>query len=72
MAVALQMRGISLRKFTITSILNDKLKSDGIDLIIVNAGIEGQTTRGHLYNLLHWFPKNSKFQTKILYLLYRN
>ena len=51
-------------EFTITSILNDKLKSDGIDLIIVNAGIEGQTTRGHLYNLLHWFPKIPNFKPK--------
>ncbi len=51
-------------EFTITSFLNDKLKSNGIDLNIVNAGIEGQTTRGHLYNLLHWFPKIPNFKPK--------
>ena len=26
--------------------------------------IEGQTTRGHLHNLLHWFPKIPNFKPK--------
>ena len=51
-------------KFTITSILNQKFKLNNIDLNIVNAGIEGQTTRGHLYNLKHWFPKIPDFNPK--------
>ena len=51
-------------EFTITEYLNKLLKENYYDLKILNAGIEGQTTRGHLYNLLHWFPKIPNFKPK--------
>lgn len=53
-------------KFTITEILNQKLRKKNIDLIIYNAGIEGQSTRGHIYNHKYWFPKIKNFEPKFL------
>ena len=48
-------------EFTITGLINKKLSEDGINLEIVNAGIEGQSTSGHIYNFEKWFPKLKKF-----------
>ena len=53
-------------KFTITNYLNEKLKSNNFNLKIVNAGIEGQSTRGHINNLKHWFPKIKNLSPKYL------
>ena len=46
---------------TITGFLNDKLKKDKIDIKIINAGIEGQSTFGHIYNFQNWFPRLKGF-----------
>ena len=54
---------------TITGNLNTLLKSEGYDFKITNAGIEGQTTFGHIYNFKHWFPKLKDFSPK-LYIFY--
>ena len=35
---------------TITGFLNQKLEKDKIEIEIINAGIEGQSTFGHIYN----------------------
>ena len=35
--------------------------SKGYDFKITNAGIEGQSTVGHIYNFRHWFPKLKDF-----------
>ena len=51
-------------EFTITENLNQLLKKKGYDLTVVNAGIEGQTTYGHIYNFKHWFPKIKNFSPK--------
>lgn len=37
-----------------------------IDVDIVNAGIDGQSTIGHIWNFQNWFPKLNNFQTKYI------
>jgi len=56
-------------EFTITGYLNTLLKNNGYNFKIINAGIEGQTTYGHIYNFEHWFPKLNNFSPK-LYIFY--
>ena len=46
---------------TITGFLNKKFKEDKIDIRVTNAGIEGQSTFGHIYNFQNWFPKLKGF-----------
>jgi len=43
-------------EYTITGLLNKKLKKD-LNKKIINAGIEGQSTIGHIYNFEKWFSK---------------
>ena len=57
------------RELTITENLNVLLKERGYKFNIVNAGIEGQSTYGHIYNFKHWFPKLKDFSPK-LYIFY--
>ena len=45
------------------------LKKNGYNFKITNAGIEGQSTVGHIYNFKHWFPKLKDFSPK-LYIFY--
>jgi len=52
--------------YTITGYLNLKLKTYGNKLTITNAGIEGQSTRGHIVNFEKWFPKLKNFKPKIV------
>ena len=56
-------------EFTITHNLNSLLKKNGYNFKIINAGIEGQSTVGHIYNFKHWFPKLKNFSPK-LYIFY--
>tara|TARA_X000000368_G_scaffold271715_1_gene215401 strand:- start:737 stop:1810 length:1074 start_codon:yes stop_codon:yes gene_type:complete len=49
-------------KFSIVEILNKKFKKDNIDLRIINAGIEGQSTVGYIANFKFWFPKLKDFK----------
>ena len=53
-------------KFTIIGYLNESLKNNNYNIKIVNAGIEGQSTRGHINNLKHWFPKIKKLAPKYI------
>ena len=53
-------------EFTITGYLNKNLKENGIDIKIINAGIEGQSTRGHLSNFQDWFPRLKGFAPKYI------
>ena len=46
-------------EYTITGLLNEYLKKTNKE--IINAGIEGQSTRGHIYNFEKWFPKLKGF-----------
>ena len=55
-------------KYTITEILNQKLSQKNIKIKILNAGIEGQSTRGHLSNLKYWFPRLKDFKPR--YIIY--
>ena len=53
-------------EFTITGYLNKNLKENGIDIKIINAGIEGQSTRGHISNFQDWFPRLKGFAPKYI------
>ena len=48
-------------EFTIVGFLNKKFEEKGSKLKIINAGIEGQSTMGHISNFKHWFPKLKNF-----------
>ena len=54
--------------FTITGLINNKINKETKDIELFNAGIEGQTTRGHMANLKFWFPRLKNFKPK--YLIY--
>ena len=56
-------------EFSIVENLNVLLKKNGYNFKIINAGIEGQSTNGHIYNFKHWFPKLKDFSPK-LYIFY--
>ena len=47
-------------EYTITGLLNKKLKKE-LNKEIINAGIEGQSTIGHIYNFEKWFSKLQSF-----------
>ena len=51
---------------TITGYLNEFLRKKNSSLKIINAGIEGQSTRGHLFNLNYWFPRLPNFKPEII------
>ncbi len=38
-------------------LLGDNLKSDGVELTVVNAGVDGQSSFGHIKNFDLWFSK---------------
>ena len=52
-------------EFTITGNLNFLLKKNGYNFKITNAGIEGQSTYGHIHNFKNWFPKLENFSPKL-------
>ena len=56
-------------EFSIAENLNILLKKNDYNFKIINAGIEGQSTYGHIYNFKHWFPKLKNFSPK-LYIFY--
>ena len=51
---------------TITGYLNKKLAQEKKKIKFVNAGIEGQSTLGHIYNFENWFPKLKNFKPKYI------
>ena len=51
---------------TITEFLNKKILQKNINLKIINAGIEGQSTLGHIFNFQVWFPKLEEFKPKYI------
>jgi len=53
-------------KQTITEFLNKKILQKNINLKIINAGIEGQSTLGHISNFQVWFPKLEQFKPKYI------
>ena len=53
-------------EFTITGYLNEKLRNNNYNFKIINAGIEGQSTVGMIYNFRTWFPKLKDFKPKVI------
>jgi len=53
-------------EFTITGYLNKNLKNNNYKIKLINAGIEGQSTVGIIYNFRNWFPKLKNFSPKII------
>jgi len=51
-------------RFSIVERINQKLKKDGINLNIINSGIEGQSTTGYIANFKFWYPKLENFKPK--------
>ena len=56
-------------KLTWTYLLQKKLNKKGLKIKIANAGVDGQSTLGHIYNFDLWFKKIPNFKPKI-FLLY--
>ena len=54
------------RSLSIVGNLNKRLSNKNINLKIVNAGIEGQSTLGHLNNFSTWFKKLENFNPKVI------
>ena len=54
------------RNLSIVGNLNKRLSNKNINLKIVNAGIEGQSTLGHLNNFSTWFKKLENFNPKVI------
>lgn len=53
---------------TYQAVLRDLFRKEGRNLSIANAGIDGQSTIGHIHNFSSWFNKVSNLRTK--YILY--
>ena len=53
-------------EFTITGYLNKNLKNNNYKLELINAGIEGQSTVGIIYNFTNWFSKLKNFSPKVI------
>ena len=51
---------------TWTEKLEKKFIEDGNDIEIVNAGIDGQSTIGHIYNFKKWFPEVKNLKPKFI------
>ena len=47
------------------SIINNNFPN--LDVDVVNAGIDGQSTYGHIWNFKNWFPKIENFKTKYIF-----
>ena len=45
-------------------LLQEMFKRDGINIDIVNAGIDGQSSVGHIWNFKEWFPSIPNFNPK--------
>ena len=51
---------------TWTEKLEKKFIKDGKDIEVVNAGIDGQSTIGHIYNFEKWFPHIKNLNPKFI------
>jgi hypothetical protein len=55
-------------RFTITGFLNSNFKKEGLNLEIVNAGVEAQSTKGMIMGFKNWLFKLENFSPKIILL----
>ena len=53
-------------KYTITELLNKKLKNDNIDFKFINGGVEGLTTDGMVFSFKNWLLKLENFSPKFI------
>ena len=53
-------------ELSIVGNLNDKFKEKDISKKIINAGIEGQSTRGHIANFRFWFKRIENFKPEYI------
>lgn len=53
-------------KYTITGFLNKKLKDNKINIEIMNAGVEGQSTKGIISSFDNWLYKINGFNPKFI------
>lgn len=53
-------------KYTITGFLNKKLKENNINIEILNAGVEGQSTKGIISSFDNWLYKIEGFNPKFI------
>ncbi len=56
-------------ELTIVGRLNKKFSSDGINIKIFNAGRDGKTLNGVIYDFNHWFTKIKNFRPEFVVLL---
>ena len=56
-------------KLTWSHLLQNNLNNYGINIKIANAGVDGQSTLGHIYNFDFWFNKIPNFKPKFFILL---
>ena len=49
-------------ELTIVGLLNQKFRSEEINLKIYNASTDGKSLRGIIYDFIHWFPKINNFK----------
>lgn len=56
-------------KLTWSHLLQEELVKKGLNLKVANAGVDGQSTLGHIYNFDLWFKKIPNFKPQI-FLLY--
>ena len=47
---------------SIVGILNTRFRENGLEKKIINAGVEGQSTFGHIHNFKYWFNKIEDFK----------
>ena len=52
------------RYLSILEQINKNFKEDSIEIKIINAGIEGQTTIGYIANFKYWIPRLKNFKPK--------
>ena len=55
-------------KLTVVGQLNKKFRSDGINIKIYNAGRDGKSLRGIIYDFNHWFSKIKNFYPEFVIL----
>jgi lysophospholipase L1-like esterase len=49
---------------TWTAVLQNLFQSNGMQIKVVNGGVDGQSTIGHIANFDYWYPKIEKFKPR--------
>lgn len=51
---------------TWSSVIAERARVAGVPKVVVNAGVDGQSTIGHLHNFEVWFPQLPEFKPRII------